>query len=97
MGAEGLGRHASPSFDLLRVRTTKRRQKVRDELELLELETPRIRDQRVRDRLRASIMLQLDVEIVPTGEIPESASSPRFVDAFVDKRGIKGSRDQEIK
>jgi phenylacetate-CoA ligase len=44
---------------------------------------------RVRDRLRANIMLQLDVELVAPDEIPESAGGPRFVDAFVDRR--KGS------
>lgn len=44
---------------------------------------------RVRDRLRANIMLQLDVELVEPGEIPESAGAPRFADAFVDRR--KGS------
>jgi phenylacetate-CoA ligase len=41
---------------------------------------------RVRERLRASIMLQLDVELVPQGEVPESAGPPRFVDAFIDRR-----------
>lgn len=41
---------------------------------------------RVRDRLRANIMLQLDVELVPTADIPESAGAPRFTDAFVDRR-----------
>jgi phenylacetate-CoA ligase len=42
--------------------------------------------QQVRERLRANIMLQLDVELVPQDQIPESAGAPRFVDAFVDRR-----------
>jgi phenylacetate-CoA ligase len=41
---------------------------------------------RVGERLRANLMVQMEVELVGHGEIPEAAGPPRFAEAFVDRR-----------
>jgi phenylacetate-CoA ligase len=38
------------------------------------------------DRLKATILIQMDVELVPEDEIPEAAAAPRFAEAVVDRR-----------
>jgi len=39
------------------------------------------------ERLRATVLIQMDVELVPETEIPEGAAPPRFAEAMVDRRG----------
>lgn len=41
---------------------------------------------RVAERLRANILIQMEVELVGRDEIPEAAGPPRFAEAFVDRR-----------
>lgn len=36
--------------------------------------------------LKATVLIQMDVELVAEPEIPEAAGAPRFVEAFVDRR-----------
>jgi phenylacetate-CoA ligase len=38
------------------------------------------------DQLKATILIQMDVELVPEAEIPEAAGPPRFAEAMVDRR-----------
>lgn len=38
-------------------------------------------------RLKATVLIQMDVELVPESEIPEAAGAPRFAEAMVDRRG----------
>src|SRR5262245_37600852 len=37
-------------------------------------------------RLKANVLIGMDVEFVPEGEIPEAAGAPRFAEAMVDRR-----------
>jgi phenylacetate-CoA ligase len=41
---------------------------------------------RIAERLRATVLIQLEVELVAAGEIPPAAGPPRFAEAFVDRR-----------
>ena len=38
------------------------------------------------ERLKATILIQMDVELVPETDIPEAAAPPRFSEAIVDRR-----------
>jgi len=38
------------------------------------------------ERLKATVLIQMDVELVPEAEIPETAGPPRFIEAIVDRR-----------
>lgn len=40
----------------------------------------------IADRLKATVLIGMDVELVPAGEIPEDAGPPRFATAMVDRR-----------
>jgi phenylacetate-CoA ligase len=37
-------------------------------------------------QLKATVLISMDVELVPEAEIPEAAAGPRFAEAFVDAR-----------
>ena len=37
------------------------------------------------ERLKATVLIQMDVELVPEADVPETAAPPRFVDAFVKR------------
>jgi len=39
----------------------------------------------VAERLKATVLIQMDVELVPEADVPESAGPPRFVDAVVKR------------
>jgi phenylacetate-CoA ligase len=45
---------------------------------------------RIGERLKANVLIQMDVELVASSEIPESAGPPAFKDAVIDRRGAKG-------
>jgi phenylacetate-CoA ligase len=38
-------------------------------------------------RLKATVLIQMDIELVNEAEIPEAAAAPRFADTMVDRRG----------
>jgi len=38
------------------------------------------------DRLKANVLIQMEVEFVPDAEVPEAAAAPRFAEAFIDRR-----------
>ena len=38
------------------------------------------------DRLKQTVLIQMDVELVPEADIPEAAAAPRFSEAIVDHR-----------
>ena len=38
------------------------------------------------ERLKATVLIQMDVELVPEADIPEAAGPPRFAEAMVDRR-----------
>ncbi len=38
------------------------------------------------DRLKATVLIQMDVELVPEEDIPEAAAAPRFAEAVIDRR-----------
>jgi hypothetical protein len=38
-------------------------------------------------QLKATVLIQMDVQLVPEAEIPEAAGPPRFAEAMVDRRG----------
>ncbi len=40
----------------------------------------------VAERLKATVLIQMDVELVPEADVPEAAAAPRFVEAMVDRR-----------
>jgi phenylacetate-CoA ligase len=40
----------------------------------------------VAERLKATVLIQMDVELVPEAEIPEAAAAPRFAGVMVDRR-----------
>ena len=44
---------------------------------------------RVGERLRANVLIQMGVDLVPHDRIPETAGPPAFKDAFVDRRKQK--------
>ncbi len=39
------------------------------------------------ERLKANVLIQMEIELVPEADIPEAASPPRFAEAMVDHRG----------
>src|SRR5262245_33161559 len=41
----------------------------------------------VAERLKATVLIGMDVELVAEGDIPEAAGPPRFAETMVDKRG----------
>ncbi len=41
----------------------------------------------VADRLKATVLVSMDVELVPVADVPEAAGPPRFAEAMVDRRG----------
>ncbi len=41
---------------------------------------------RVAERVKATALISMDVDVVPESEIPETAAAPRFTDAMVDLR-----------
>ena len=38
------------------------------------------------ERVKATVLIQMDVELVPEAEIPEAAAAPRFAETMVDRR-----------
>ena len=38
------------------------------------------------DKLKANVLIQMDIELVTEAEIPEAAGAPRFAEAMVDRR-----------
>ena len=40
----------------------------------------------VAERLKATVLIQMDVELVPEADVPEAAAAPRFAEAMVDRR-----------
>ena len=38
------------------------------------------------EQLKASVLIQMEVELVPEADIPEAAGAPRFAEAMVDRR-----------
>ena len=38
------------------------------------------------ERLKSTVLIQMDVELVPEADIPEAAAPPRFSEAIVDRR-----------
>jgi phenylacetate-CoA ligase len=38
------------------------------------------------ERLKATVLIHMDVELVPESDIPEAASAPRFVECMIDRR-----------
>jgi phenylacetate-CoA ligase len=40
----------------------------------------------VAEQLKATVLIGMDVDLVPEAEIPEAAAAPRFAEAFVDRR-----------
>jgi phenylacetate-CoA ligase len=41
------------------------------------------------EQLKATVLIQMEVELVPDADIPETAGPPRFTDCFVDHRQAK--------
>jgi len=39
------------------------------------------------ERLKATVLIGMEVELVPEAEVPEAAGPPRFAEAMVDRRG----------
>jgi phenylacetate-CoA ligase len=39
------------------------------------------------ERLKATVLIQMDVELVPEAEVPAAAGPPRFAETMVDRRG----------
>jgi phenylacetate-CoA ligase len=42
----------------------------------------------VAEQLKASVLIQMEIELVPEARIPEAASAPRFAEAIVDRRKL---------
>jgi phenylacetate-CoA ligase len=40
----------------------------------------------IAERLRSTVLIQMEVELVPEASIPEAAAAPRFAEAMVDRR-----------
>jgi len=40
----------------------------------------------VAERLKATVLIQMEVELVPEADVPEAAAAPRFAEAIVDRR-----------
>jgi phenylacetate-CoA ligase len=40
----------------------------------------------VAERLKATVLIQMEVDLVPESEIPEAAAAPRFAEAMLDRR-----------
>jgi phenylacetate-CoA ligase len=40
----------------------------------------------VAERLKATVLIGMDVELVPEADVPEAAGAPRFTEAMVDRR-----------
>ena len=38
------------------------------------------------ERIKATVLIQMDVELVPEEDIPEAAAAPRFAEAVIDRR-----------
>ena len=38
------------------------------------------------EKLKANVLIQMDIEVVPEAEIPEAAGGPRFAETMVDRR-----------
>jgi len=41
----------------------------------------------VGERLKASVLIQMEIDLVPEAEIPQTAGPPRFAEAIIDRRG----------
>ena len=41
---------------------------------------------RVAERVKATVLISMDVELVPEAQVPEGAAGPRFAEAMVDLR-----------
>ncbi len=41
----------------------------------------------VAERLKATVLIQMDVELVAEADVPEAAGPPRFAEAMIDRRG----------
>jgi phenylacetate-CoA ligase len=39
------------------------------------------------ERLKGTVLIQMEVELVPEAEIPEAAAPPRFAETIIDRRG----------
>jgi phenylacetate-CoA ligase len=50
---------------------------------------PEALKQQLAVQLKASVLIQMDIELVPESEIPEAAAAPRFTETMVDKRHAK--------
>jgi len=47
-------------------------------------------------RLKANVLIQMEIELVPEIDIPEAAGPPRFVEAVVDRRGTAASLPVDV-
>jgi phenylacetate-CoA ligase len=41
---------------------------------------------RIAEKLKANVLVQMDVELVPSAQIPKAAAPPRFAEAVIDRR-----------
>jgi phenylacetate-coenzyme A ligase PaaK-like adenylate-forming protein len=49
-------------------------------------EDARALERAIAERVKAVVLVGMDVELVAEGELPEGATAPRFTDAMVDRR-----------
>jgi hypothetical protein len=38
------------------------------------------------EQIKANVLIQMEIELVPQADIPEAAGPPRFAEAMVDRR-----------